>query len=202
MKNDQTNQVEPEPLKPDLPSEPVEQTDGAEEDNAQEFPIVGIGASAGGLVAFEQLFSTLPPDTGLAYVVIQHLSTPHKSILPEILQRFTTMPVFPVTDGVQIQPNCVYVIPPSNNLALMDGHLILLQPPDERGYRFPIDFFFRSLAEGRGSSAIGIVLSGAASDGSLGIKNIPIQQIIRICRATPLPPKMLISLCHLSKWVN
>jgi two-component system, chemotaxis family, CheB/CheR fusion protein len=172
MNVDQPNKVEPVRLETSLPSEPVEQTAGADEDTAQEFPIVGIGASAGGLAAFEQLFSNLPPDTGLAYVVIQHLSAPHKSILPEILQRFTAMPVVQVTDGIQVQPNCVYVIPPSNNLALMDGHLILLKPPTEHAYRFPIDLFFRSLAEGRGSSAIGIVLSGTASDGSLGIKNI------------------------------
>ncbi len=172
MNDDQSNKAEPERLETSLPSEPVEQTARADEFNAQEFPIVGIGASAGGLAAFERLFSNLPADTGLAYVVIQHLSAPHKSILPEILERYTTMPVVQVTDGIQVQPNCVYVIPPSNNLVLMDGHLILRKPPTERAYRFPIDLFFRSLAEGRGSSSIGIVLSGTASDGSLGIKNI------------------------------
>src|SRR5699024_5859227 len=101
-----------------------------------------------------------------------HLSAPHKSILPEILQRYTAMPVIQVTDRIEVMPNSVYVIPPSNNLALMDGHLILLKPQTERGYRFPIDFFFRSLAEGRGGLAIGIVLSGTASDGSQGIKSI------------------------------
>jgi two-component system, chemotaxis family, CheB/CheR fusion protein len=137
MNNDQPNQAKPERFETSLPSEPVEQTAGADEENAQEFPIVGIGASAGGLAAFERLFSNLPPDTGLAYVVIQHLSAPHKSILPEILQRYTTMPVFQVTDGIQVQPNCVYVIPPSNNLALMDGHLILLKPPRRAGVSLP-----------------------------------------------------------------
>jgi len=139
---------------------------------AAEFPIVGIGASAGGLAAFERFFSHLSPHTGMAFVVIQHLSPPHKSILPDLIQRFTAMMVVQVTDGVEVKPNCVYVIPPSNNLALMDGHLILLKPPSERGFRFPIDFFFRSLAEVRRNQAIGIVLSGNASDGSLGIKNI------------------------------
>ena len=172
MNDDQPNKAEPESLETSLPSEPVEQTSNTEDFDAQEFPIVGIGASAGGLAAFERLFSNLPPDTGLAYVVIQHLSAPHKSILPEILERYTTMPVVQVTDGIQVQPNCVYVIPPSNILVLTKGHLILRKPPTERAYRFPIDLFFRSLAEGRGSSAIGIILSGTASDGSLGIKNI------------------------------
>jgi two-component system CheB/CheR fusion protein len=136
------------------------------------FPVVGIGASAGGLAAFEQFFSNLPSDTGLAYVVVQHLSAPVKSILPEILQRYTSMEVYQVADGMEIKPDCVYVIPPGSHLILRGAHLILLEPPSERGFRVPIDLFFRSLAEARGSAAIGMILSGTASDGSLGIKSI------------------------------
>jgi len=138
----------------------------------QDFPIVGIGASAGGLAAFEGLFTHLPSDSGMAFVVIQHLSAPHKSILPEILQRFTAMPIHEVTDGIQVQPDNVYVIPPGCDLALVDGHLMLLKPQSEQANRLPIDFFFRSLANVRKEQAIGIVLSGSASDGSMGIRYI------------------------------
>ncbi len=138
---------------------------------ALEFPIVGIGASAGGLAAFEQFFTALPPEPGMAFVVVQHLSPPHKSILPEILQRYTSMPVSQVTDGVEVKPNGVYVIPPGSDLALRAGHLRLFKPETDRGYRLPIDFFFRSLAEDQGASSIGIVLSGTGSDGSLGLKS-------------------------------
>ena len=142
------------------------------EEPANDFPIVGIGASAGGLAAFEQLFRALPPDSGIAFVVVQHLSPPHKSILPEILQRFTAMHVAQVTEGIEVQPNGVYVIPPGSDLALKDGHLTLLKPETARGYRLPIDFFFRSLAHDRGERAVGIVLSGTGSDGSLGMKTL------------------------------
>ncbi|HEX9028042.1 MAG TPA: chemotaxis protein CheB, partial [Anaerolineales bacterium] len=134
--------------------------------------MVGIGASAGGLAAFEQLFTHIPPDSGMAFVVIQHLSPPHRSILPDILQRYTGMPVSQVTDGMEIMPNGVYVIPPGTDLALQGGYLRLTQPVDGRGYRLPIDFFFRSLAKDQGERSIGIVLSGTGSDGSLGLKTI------------------------------
>ena len=141
------------------------------DEQSHEFPIVGIGASAGGLAAFEQFFTALPPDSGMAFVVVQHLSPPHKSILPEIIQRYTAMPVAQVTDGVEVKPNRVYVIPPGSDLALREGTL-LAKPEAARGYRLPIDFFFRSLAQDQGERAIGIVLSGTGSDGSLGVKTI------------------------------
>jgi two-component system CheB/CheR fusion protein len=136
------------------------------------FPVISIGASAGGLEAFEQLFSGLPPDTGMAFVLVQHLSPPHRSILPEIIQRFTSMTVLQVTDGILVQPNCVYVIPPGADLALTDGHLRLHKPLSKRGFHLPIDFFFRSLAQDQREQAIGIVLSGTGSDGSVGVKSI------------------------------
>ena len=147
-------------------------TDNTGDDQNDQFPIVGIGASAGGLAAFEQLFTELPPNSGMAFVVVQHLSPPVKSILPEILQRYTSMPVSQVTDGVEVKPNGVYVIPPGSDLALRGGCLELTKPEAERGYRLPIDFFFRSLAEDQGERSIGIVLSGTGSDGSLGLKTI------------------------------
>ena len=148
-----------------------------------DFPVVGIGASAGGLEAFEQFFTGLPPDTGMAFVLVQHLSPPHKSILPEIIQRFTAMPVAQVTDGVPVQPNRVYVIPPGTDLALTDGHLTLLKPEAAQGHRLPIDFFFRSLARDQHERAIGIVLSGTGSDGSLGVKSIKAEGGLAIAQA-------------------
>lgn len=154
------------PPAPKIPSQE------SEEDLSIQFHVVGIGASAGGLAAFEQLFTNIPPNSGMAFVVVQHLSPPHKSILPEILQRYTTMPVVQVTEGIKVNPNGVYVIPPGTDLALNDGHLRLLKPEAVRGYRLPIDFFFRSLAQDLGERAIGIVLSGSGSDGSLGLKTI------------------------------
>ncbi|HEX2981731.1 MAG TPA: chemotaxis protein CheB [Anaerolineaceae bacterium] len=172
MAQDADHFLGPEGTENDNSRETSQQEAAPQDKPASEFPIVGIGASAGGLAAFERLFKALPPDSGVAFVVIQHLSPPHKSILPEILQRFTTMPVAQVTEGVEVEPNNVYVIPPGSDLALQDGHLRLLKPEKERAYRLPIDFFFRSLAQVQGAHAIGIVLSGTGSDGSLGLKTI------------------------------
>jgi two-component system, chemotaxis family, CheB/CheR fusion protein len=153
------------------------------DDQTPEFPVVGIGASAGGLEAFEQFFTGLPADTGMAFVLVQHLSPPHRSILPEIIQRFTAMPVTQVTDGIRVQPNCVYIIPPGADLALSAGHLALLKQKPAHGFRLPIDFFFRSLAEDQHEAAIGIVLSGTGSDGSLGLKSLKAEGGLTIAQA-------------------
>jgi two-component system, chemotaxis family, CheB/CheR fusion protein len=161
-----------EPKKVELSAEQGLQTP---QNSNQAFPIVGIGASAGGLAAFEGLFTHIPADSGMAFVVIQHLSAPHKSILPEILERYTSMPVHEVTDGIEIEPGHVYVIPPGCDLALADGHLMLLKLKTDQTYRRPIDFFFRSLANVNKDQAIGIVLSGSANDGSIGIRYIKIE---------------------------
>jgi two-component system CheB/CheR fusion protein len=135
---------------------------------------VGIGASAGGLAAFEAFFSSLPADTdpSMSFVLVQHLAPEHKSILSDIISRYTRMEVFEVTDGTTVQPNCIYVIPPGHNMALLNGTLQLLQPTAAHGQRLPIDFFFRSLAQDQRERAIGIVLSGTGSDGTLGIRAI------------------------------
>ena len=161
-----------EPSETEHPLNPSKDRANTSDESALDFPIVGIGASAGGLVAFEQFFTVLPSDTNMAFVVVQHLSADHISILPEILQRFTTMPVTQVTEGIVVNPNRVYVIPPGCNLALLDGHLKLLHQETGQGIRLAIDFFFRSLAQVQGARAIGIVLSGTGSDGSLGLKMI------------------------------
>jgi two-component system CheB/CheR fusion protein len=138
------------------------------------FPIVGIGASAGGLAAFEAFFSGMPADTdpGMAFVLVQHLAPDHKSILTDLIRRYTRMQVFEVEDGMVVQPNCAYIIPPGRDMAFLNGTLQLLEPAAPRGQRLPIDFFFRSLAHDQRERAIGIVLSGTGSDGTLGVRAI------------------------------
>jgi two-component system CheB/CheR fusion protein len=138
------------------------------------FPIVGIGASAGGLAAFEAFFSAMPADTdpGMAFVLVQHLAPDHKSILTDLIRRYTRMQVFEVEDGMRVQPNCTYIIPPGRDMAFFNGNLQLLEPSAPRGQRLPIDFFFRSLAQDQRERAICIVLSGTGSDGTLGVRAI------------------------------
>lgn len=135
------------------------------------FPIVGIGASAGGLAAFEAFFTGIPtgkiPD--MAFVLVQHLAPDHESILVEIIKRYTKMQVFEVEDGMIIRPNCVYIIPPNKDMALLNGTLQLFELPNARGHNLPIDFFFRSLANDQRERAICIILSGTGSDGTLGL---------------------------------
>lgn len=133
------------------------------------FPIVGIGASAGGLAAFEAFFSAMPVDTdpGMAFVLVQHLAPDHKSILTGLIQRYTRMQVFEVEDGVTVQPNCAYIIPPGRDMAFLNGSLQLLEPSAPRGQRLPIDFFFRSLAQDQRERAICIVLSPPISTAGL-----------------------------------
>ena len=138
------------------------------------FPIVGIGASAGGLAAFEAFFSGMPADIepGMAFVLVQHLAPDHKSILSDLLKRYTRMQVFEVEDGMEVRANCAYIIPPNRDMALLNGSLQLLEPVAKRGQRLPIDFFFRSLALDQHERAICIVLSGTGSDGSLGVRAV------------------------------
>ena len=138
------------------------------------FPIVGIGASAGGLAAFEAFFSAMPADTdpGMAFVLVQHLAPDHKSILTDLVKRYTRMRVYEVEDGMKVLPNCAYIIPPNRDMAFLNGSLQLLEPGSPRGQRLPIDFFFRSLAQDQRERAIGIVLSGTGSDGTLGVRAI------------------------------
>ena len=150
----------------------ITKSDVSVPDTKAPFPIVGIGASAGGLEAFEQFFTHTPPDTGMAFVLIQHLDPKHKSILTELIQHFTRMTVHEVEDGMRVEPNTVYVIPPNRNMALLHGNLHLLEPSDIPGVRTPIDFFFRSLAEDRKEKAICIVLSGTGTEGAMGLRAV------------------------------
>jgi two-component system CheB/CheR fusion protein len=134
--------------------------------------VVGIGASAGGLEAFEQFFAGLPPDTGLAFVLVPHLEPTHRGMMPELLARHTKMRVVEAGDGMEVEPNCVYIIPPNADLAILHGKLQVLEPVAPRGLRTPIDLFFRHLAEDQKERAIGIILSGMGSDGTLGVRAI------------------------------
>jgi two-component system CheB/CheR fusion protein len=134
--------------------------------------IVGIGASAGGLEAFEQLLAALPKDSGMAFVLVQHLAPKHESILSELLSRSTRMPVIEVSDGMEVLPNQVYVIPPNFDMSIIEGVLHLSPLGADRARRMPIDMFLRSLAEDQQGRAIGVILSGTASDGTLGMQSI------------------------------
>ena len=137
-----------------------------------DFFIVAIGASAGGLEAFQQFFSHMPVDSGMAFVLITHLDPTHKSILGDLLQRYTHMKVFQAEDGLIVRPDCLYLIPPNKDMSILHGALQLLDPAEGRGVRHPIDFFFRSLAEDQGMRSIGIVLSGTGTEGALGLKAV------------------------------
>ncbi len=136
------------------------------------FPIVGIGASAGGLEAFRRLLGALPIDTGMAYILVQHLDPRHESVLAELLSHATRMAVAEVKRDVRVEPNRVYVIPPSEDIVLADGMLKLVPRNQTGSSHMPIDSFLRSLAEVQGNQGIGVILSGMASDGTLGLKAI------------------------------
>ncbi len=138
------------------------------------FPIVGVGASAGGLAAFEEFLEGMPADTdpGMAFVLIQHLAPDHKSLLAELVRRYTRMEVFEVEDGHVVRPNCAYIIPPNSQMVIEHGRLRLSEPEQPRGLRLPIDVFFRSLAEEYAQKAIAVVLSGSGRDGTLGARAV------------------------------
>ncbi len=154
-------------------SEPPQKESGSS-DNGQKKPlyIVGMGGSAGGLEAFEEFFKNTPEDTGLAFVLVPHLDPTHKGLMPELLQRFTPMKVVQVEDGMRVEPDHVYIIPPNKDMAIMHGILQLLEPAMPRGLRMPIDSFLRHLAQDQGEKSIAIILSGMGTDGTLGIKAI------------------------------
>ena len=136
------------------------------------FPIVGIGASAGGLEALELFFANVPAESGMAFVVVQHLDPTYKGMLVELLQRGTPLTVFQAKERMRVAPNCVYVIPPNKDLSILNGVLHLSAPLAPRGLRLPIDFFFRALAADQQEHSLGVILSGMGSDGTLGLHAI------------------------------
>ncbi|MDB6174196.1 MAG: two-component hybrid sensor and regulator [Chthoniobacteraceae bacterium] len=139
---------------------------------AKQFPIVGVGASAGGLEAFLELLKHLPADTGMGFVLVQHLDPQHESALTRLLARGTVMPVCEVTNNLRVEPNCVYVIPPNTQMSLAGGVLKLTPRGTDRGATRSIDLFFEALALDQREKAIGVVLSGTAMDGTLGLESI------------------------------
>lgn len=148
------------------------QGDGVSESRGIGFPVVGIGASAGGLEALSSFFDHTRPDTGMAYVVILHLSPEYESQVDGLLQQHTTMPVQQVTERVRVEPNQVYLVPPSKQLVMEDGHLRLTDDHTPTDRRVPIDRFFRTLADTQTRLSAGIILSGSGSDGASGLKRI------------------------------
>ena len=136
------------------------------------FPIVGIGASAGGLEALDQFLGRVPTGSGMAFVIVQHLDPTRKGIMSELLQRVTGMKVVQVKDRTTVRPDCVYVIPPNKDMSILHGVLHLLKPTATRGIRLPIDFFLRSLAQDQQEHSVGVILSGMGSDGTMGLRAI------------------------------
>ena len=137
-----------------------------------DFPVVALGASAGGLDTFKKFFDALPANCGMAFVLIQHLDPKHQSMMVDLLTGHTPMKVLQATDGMQLERDHVYLIPPGTYLAIADGTLRLSKPLERHGARMPFDFFLRSLAEECGERAICAVLSGTGTDGSLGLKAV------------------------------
>ena len=166
---------------------------------SRRLPVVGIGASAGGLEAASSFFKEVPSHLGMAYVVVLHLDPARESKLTEILARTTPMPVVQVQDGMRVEPDHVYVIPPNCEMTIEHWVLQLRDREPHRSANTTIDTFFRSLAVGHGSDAIGVILSGTASDGTLGLSAIkgeagiiglprnPAPPSTMACRQAPLP---------------
>ncbi|HLA81032.1 MAG TPA: chemotaxis protein CheB, partial [Thermoleophilia bacterium] len=136
------------------------------------FLTVGIGASAGGLEALQRFFASTPPDSGIAFVLVEHLDPHHETMMPELLARSTAMPVEQIKDGTPVEPNHVYIIPPNATLTIEAGILRVQKPQQPHGYRTPVDKFLRSLAQDQSNSAVAIILSGTGSDGSLGLVSV------------------------------
>ena len=152
--------------------ESVPETKGGGAPGGTSFPVVGIGASAGGLETLEQFLGKVPADCGMAFVIVQHLDPTHPGIMPELLQRGTAMKVMQVRDRMRVRLNTVYVIPPNKDMLIRFGVLHLLEPAAPRGLRLPIDLFLRSLAQDQQERSIGVILSGMGSDGTLGLRAI------------------------------
>jgi two-component system CheB/CheR fusion protein len=136
------------------------------------FPIVGIGGSAGSFSSFEKFFTNMPADSGMAFVVIMHLHPDHKGQLTDMIKRFTAMPVIEATDGLQVQQDHIYLIPPNKDMGIHNRKLLLLSPSRPNGYSQPIDYFLQSLADDQWNRAVGIIFSGMGSDGETGLRMI------------------------------
>jgi two-component system, chemotaxis family, CheB/CheR fusion protein len=154
-----------------------------------EFLIVALGASAGGLEPLETFFKHMLPDAGIAFVIVQHLAPDHPTSLPQLLARHTAMPVEQAQDNTQVMPNRVYVIPPNATLTIEKGVLRVAAPVAARGARTPIDSFFSSLAQDHGENAVCIMMSGTGTDGTLGLRAIKEHGGMAMAQ-TWIPPSM------------
>jgi two-component system CheB/CheR fusion protein len=154
--------------------ESPEQKGTAEDLNGstQTFPVIGIGSSAGGLEALKKFLTATPPDSGMAFVLIQHLDPTHESLMVDLLARYTTMKVVQIENDMPVEPDRIHIIPPGTSLTIKNGVLLLGKPIERRGMRMPVDNFFMSLAEDQQENAVCIILSGTGSDGTLGLKEI------------------------------
>src|SRR4030095_14808867 len=136
------------------------------------FVITGIGASAGGIQAFQDFFQNVPANSGIAYVVILHMSPDYDSHLAQVFQTTTNMPVTQVNEKIRVEPDHVYVVPPNQHLTMSDGHIIVTPNTQIEDRRAPVDIFFRTLAEEHSSKAIAVILSGTGANGSMGLKRV------------------------------
>jgi two-component system CheB/CheR fusion protein len=136
------------------------------------FPIVAIGASAGGLDALKKFFSNMPPEPGMAFVVVQHLDPTHKSNMVHLLNKYTSLKVYQALDGMGVKPDHVYIIPPNRDMGIMNGSIQLMEPTEPHGLRLPINYFFKNLADDQKDKSIAIIFSGFGSDGTLGLRAV------------------------------
>ncbi|MEO2088456.1 MAG: chemotaxis protein CheB, partial [Gemmataceae bacterium] len=157
---------------PDVPSKHPSERPLAAPDGPPPRLIVGIGASAGGLEALERLFEATPVDSGLAFVVVQHLSPDFKSLTSDILARRTRLPIRVVEDGMPLLPDAAYLIPPRKDMIVRGGRLLLTDKDLDQLVALPIDHFFRSVAQEAGDRAVAVILSGTGSDGSRGVRDV------------------------------
>src|SRR3989440_1272077 len=170
------------PAEPDSPKKKAIATKGRPGGKRTPTGVVGLGASAGGIAVLRQFFEQMPADSGLAFVVVMHLSPEHESNLAAVIQPTTAMPVVQVQGEVKVQPNSVYVIPPNKHLSMEDSTLCLREPQQAPGKRIAIDLFFRTLAQAYGQRAVCVLLSGTDSDGVIGLKHIKAQGGVTIAQ--------------------
>lgn len=140
--------------------------------SSNKFSIVAIGASAGGFDALKKFFTALPPDPGMAFVLVQHLDPTHESTLADLMSRYTPLKVIQANDGMKVESNHLYIIPPNKDMGMMNGNLQLMEPAEPHGMRLPINFFLKNLAEDQNENSVAIIFSGFGSDGTIGIKSI------------------------------
>jgi two-component system, chemotaxis family, CheB/CheR fusion protein len=136
------------------------------------FPIVAIGSSAGGFEALRKFFSAMPPDPGMAFVLVQHLDPTHESTMADLMSRYTSLKVFQAEDGLKVEPDRLYIIPPNRDMGIINGEIQLIEPVEPHGMRLPINYFLKNLAEDQKENSIAIIFSGYGSDGTLGLKPI------------------------------